>query len=234
MPNFYALVPAAGSGSRMGSAIPKQYLPIFGKPLIYHTLSALCDYPGIARTYVVLAQGDKHWEHLKDQHFSNNMEAAFCGGATRSESVLNGLKAMAGQVKDDDWVLVHDAARPCISHQHLDRLVREAGQDAVGGLLAVPVADTLKRSDESGRVEHTEPREGLWQAQTPQMFRYRLLLDALSQVGDRAPTDEAQAMEWAGHHPLLVLGDSRNIKVTYAEDLEVAKMVLTAELEQNE
>lgn len=234
MANFYALVPAAGVGSRMGSAIPKQYLPIFGKPLIYYTLSALCDYSGIARTYVVLAAGDKHWEHLGDHHFSNNMDALFCGGATRSESVLNGLKAMAGHVAEDDWVLVHDAARPCLSRQHLDRLIREVAEDSVGGLLAVPVADTLKRSDKGGRVVRTEPRENLWQAQTPQMFRYGLLRDALTQAGDKAPTDEAQAMEWAGHHPKLVLGDSRNIKVTYTEDLEVAKMVLTAELEGNE
>lgn len=218
----------------MGSAIPKQYLPIFGKPLIYHTLSSLCDYQGIARTFVVLAEGDKHWEHLGDHHFSNNMEALFCGGASRSESVLNGLKAIADQVAEDDWVLVHDAARPCLSHQHLDRLVREVGEDPVGGLLAVPVADTLKRSDENGRVVCTEPREYLWQAQTPQMFRYRLLRDALTQAVDKEPTDEAQAMEWAGHHPKLVLGDSRNIKVTYAADLEVAKMVLTAELEGDE
>jgi len=115
MVNFYALVPAAGSGSRMGSAIPKQYLPIFGKPLIYYTLSALCDYPGIARTYVVLAEGDKHWEHMGEQRFSNNLEALFRGGGTRAESVLNGLKAMAGRTAADDWVLVHDAARPCLS-----------------------------------------------------------------------------------------------------------------------
>ncbi len=234
MVNFYALVPAAGSGSRMGSAIPKQYLPIFGKPLIYYTLSALCDYPGIARTYVVLAEGDKHWEHMGEQRFSNNMEALFRGGGTRAESVLNGLKAMAGRTAADDWVLVHDAARPCLSRQHLDRLIREAGEDPVGGLLAVPVADTLKRSDEGSRVVRTESRESLWQAQTPQMFRYGLLLEALSKAGDRVPTDEAQAMEWAGHRPKLVLGDSRNIKVTYAEDLEVAKMVLTAELEGGE
>ncbi|MGD9787781.1 MAG: 2-C-methyl-D-erythritol 4-phosphate cytidylyltransferase [Sulfuricellaceae bacterium] len=231
MPNYYALVPAAGSGSRMGSAIPKQYLPIFGKPLIYHTLSALCDYSGIARTYVVLAEGDKHWEHFGDQYFSPKMEALFCGGDTRAQSVLNGLMAMAGTVADDDWVLVHDAARPCLSRQHLDRLIQEVGGDPVGGLLAIPMADTLKRADNSGRVERTEPRDGLWRAQTPQMFRYRLLLDALSRPESASATDESQAMEWAGHHPLLVTGDNRNIKVTYAEDLEVAKMVLTAELE---
>lgn len=233
MPRYFALVPAAGSGSRMGAQIPKQYLPIFGKPLIYHTLASLCDYPAIERVFVVLAQGDKHWAHLAPEAFSPKLEPLFCGGATRAESVLNGLNAMAGQVAADDWVLVHDAARPCIAHPFLDRLLADVGDDPVGGLLAIPVADTIKRADAACRVAATEPREGLWRAQTPQMFRHSLLQSALSAAGEQAPTDESQAVEWAGHFPKLVAGDNRNIKVTFPEDLEVAKMVLTAELEES-
>jgi 2-C-methyl-D-erythritol 4-phosphate cytidylyltransferase len=231
MPRYFALVPAAGSGSRMGMQIPKQYLRIFGKPLIYHTLSSLCDYPAIERVFVVLAQGDKHWEHTDTEAFSSRLEPLFHGGATRAESVLNGLDAMAGQVAEDDWVLVHDAARPCLAQPHLDRLLAEVGDDPVGGLLATPLSDTIKRADTEHRVAATEPREGLWRAQTPQMFRYGLLRAALATAVGKSPSDESQAMEWAGHHPRLVVGDSLNIKVTFPEDLEVAKMVLTVELE---
>ncbi len=234
MPNYYALVPAAGTGSRMGSQIPKQYLPIFGLPLIFHTLSALESYGPIARVFVVLSAEDRYWAQYGPKHAGVGVEALFCGGETRSASVLNGLRAIAGRVQPDDWVLVHDAARPCLTHGHLDRLLKDVGDDPVGGLLAVPVADTLKRADAEGRVARTEPRDGLWQAQTPQMFRHGLLTDALARMAGQAPTDEAQAMESAGHRPLLVAGDSRNLKVTYTDDLEVARIVLAAELEKGE
>jgi 2-C-methyl-D-erythritol 4-phosphate cytidylyltransferase len=140
--------------------------------------------------------------------------------------VLNGLQALAGVIAAEDWVLVHDAARPCLSRELLERLLAELESDPVGGLLAVPVADTLKRAGQDGRVHHTEPREGLWRAQTPQMFRYGLLCQALQAMGTDAPTDEAQAVEFLGHAPKLVLGDSHNLKVTYPEDLVMAELIL--------
>jgi 2-C-methyl-D-erythritol 4-phosphate cytidylyltransferase len=143
--------------------------------------------------------------------------------------VLNGLKAVQREVAADDWVLVHDAARPCLSADVLDRLRHEIDDDAVGGLLAMPVADTLKRSDAEGRVLQTESRADLWQAQTPQMFRYQLLLDALTEAGTEAGiTDEASALEQLGYRPRLVMGDSRNFKVTFPQDLALAELILRA------
>ncbi len=154
----------------------------------------------------------------------------FCGGAERFESVRNGLAAIRDDVGADDWVLVHDAARPCLSEEALARLIDQGeGEGEVGGLLAMPVADTLKRADPDHCVAQTEPRAGLWQAQTPQMFRHGQLLSALSQPGSHVPTDEAQAMEMIGFKPRLVLGDSRNFKVTLPQDLDMAAMLLARE-----
>ena len=218
MARNFVLIPAAGSGSRMGSEYPKQYLPLLGKPLIHHTLSVFCTHPAIDRVFVVISQDDDTWP----SGFS--CEVLRCGGNTRAASVLNGLQAI--DARDDDWVLVHDAARPCLTHALLDRLFTEIRDDPVGGLLAVPVADTLKREGAPGRVGHTEPRAGLWRAQTPQMFRYGLLRDALQAMGTDAPTDEAQAVEFLGHSPRLVLGDNHNLKVTYPEDLVMAELIL--------
>jgi 2-C-methyl-D-erythritol 4-phosphate cytidylyltransferase len=228
MPNFYALIPAAGSGSRMGDEIPKQYLPIAGKPLLHHTLTALCRSQRLAGIFIVLAPGDKEWARHDWSQFSDKLIAFECGGATRAESVLNGLKAAksASAIDSDDWVLVHDAARPCLSKTKLDSLLDELMDDQVGGLLAVPVADTLKRNDARGRVERTEPRENLWQAQTPQMFRYNLLVEALGREGGGAMTDDAGAIEALGLRPKLVLGDARNLKVTYPQDLALAELIL--------
>ena len=153
----------------------------------------------------------------------------YCGGETRAESVINGLKAARGisSISDEDWVLVHDAARPCLSESQLDRLVDELSEDEVGGLLAVPVADTLKRSGAGKRVERTEPRENLWQAQTPQMFRYHMLMRALSMAGGTVMTDDAGAIEALGLRPKLVLSDTRNLKVTYPQDLVLAELILS-------
>ncbi len=216
----HVLIPAAGSGSRMGSDLPKQYLPLLGKPLIHHTLSVFCTHPKIDRVLVVV--------NPEDDLLLPAMpcEVLRCGGNTRAASVLNGLVAMAAE--DDDWVLVHDAARPCITAELLDRLFDALGDDAVGGLLAVPVADTLKRADDNQRVAQTASREGLWQAQTPQMFRYGLLKRALQALGTDKPTDEAQAVEHLGYAPKLVLSDRNNLKVTFPEDLEMANMILQA------
>ena len=228
MSNFFALIPAAGFGSRMGDELPKQYLPLAGRPLISHTLRTFCNSPQISAVFVVLAPVDSEWERHDWSEFSPKLIVFECGGVTRAESVLNGLNAARAMsfIKDNDWVLVHDAARPCLRNAQLDKLMDELADDEVGGLLAVPVADTLKRSDSSGRVEYTEPRDGLWQAQTPQMFRCKLLLEALSMSGGAAMTDDAGAIEALGLRPKLVVGDARNLKVTYPQDLALAELIL--------
>ena len=226
MARHYAIVPAAGSGSRFGAEKPKQYLELLGRPLIYHTLQALTAHPDIARVWVVLAPDDPWWPQYDWSPLGPKLETVRCGGATRAESVNNGLQAAAMVASDDDWVLVHDAARPCISAAMLDALVSELAADPVGGILAVPVADTLKRADASQRVAATEPRDGLWQAQTPQMFRYGKLTEALARCRD--VTDEAGAIEAMGLQPRLVRGDSTNLKVTYPADLALAAMILRA------
>lgn len=228
MPNFFALIPAAGSGSRMGDELPKQFLPLAGKPMIFHTLRALCTSPRISWVFVVLAPNDAEWMRHDWSEFSGKLIVLECGGVTRAESVLNGLNAARGasSINDNDWVLVHDAARPCLGKAQLEKLMDELADDEVGGLLAVPVADTLKRSDTANRVERTESRDKLWQAQTPQMFRYSLLVEALSRTGGIGMTDDAGAIEALGLRPKLILGDARNLKVTYPQDLVLAELIL--------
>jgi 2-C-methyl-D-erythritol 4-phosphate cytidylyltransferase len=221
----YALIPAAGSGSRMRGGVPKQYLSLAGRPMIYYAIRSLCTHARIARVYVVLAAGDSHWETFDWSEFESKLAVLRCGGDTRAQSVSQGLQLMARQVGGEDWVLVHDAARPGLDHVLLDRLMNALADDPVGGLLAVPVADTLKRSDASRRVMATESRAGLWQAQTPQMFRHAQLLDALRKAGD-AVTDEASAIEKLGLKPKLVEAEARNFKVTYPQDLELVRLVL--------
>jgi 2-C-methyl-D-erythritol 4-phosphate cytidylyltransferase len=224
MPRYYAIVPAAGSGSRFGAEKPKQYLELLGRPLIYHTLAALVACPEIDRVWVVLAPDDGWWSHYDWSDLGAKLETLRCGGATRADSVGNGLLAAAMVADGDDWVLVHYAARPCLSAAMLSALFSELANDPVGGILAVPVADTLKRADAAQRVAATEPRDGLWQAQTPQMFRYGRLLEALEKC--REVTDEAGAVEALGLKPKLVRGDSTNLKVTYPTDLALAAMIL--------
>jgi 2-C-methyl-D-erythritol 4-phosphate cytidylyltransferase len=226
MPRHYAIVPAAGSGSRFGAEKPKQYLDLLGRPLIFHTLAALTACPDIERVWVVLAPDDPWWPRYDWSELGAKLETVRCGGATRAESVGNGLQAAAMVAADDDWVLVHDAARPCLSAAMLEALFAELADDPVGGLLAVPVADTLKRADGEQRVAATEPRDGLWQAQTPQMFRYGRLQKALE--NETAVTDEAGAIETLGLRPKLVRGDTTNLKVTYPADLALAAMILRA------
>jgi 2-C-methyl-D-erythritol 4-phosphate cytidylyltransferase len=225
---YFALVPAAGGGTRMGSECPKQYLPLAGWPLIRHALATLAAVPAIAKVYVVLAPDDVRWEGYDWSDLAPRLEVLRCGGETRAQSVANGLKAMAGAVADDDWVLVHDAARACLTPVHVEELIATIGADPVGGLLAVPVADTLKRADAAGatdcRAAATVPREGLWQAQTPQMFRRAQLAAALEHAP--AVTDEASAIEALGLHPRLVAADATNLKVTYPLDLELAGWIL--------
>ncbi|MBP5987173.1 MAG: 2-C-methyl-D-erythritol 4-phosphate cytidylyltransferase [Azonexus sp.] len=226
MPRHYAIVPAAGSGSRFGSEKPKQYLDLLGRPLIYHTLAALTACPDIERVWVVLAPDDPWWPQYDWSGLGAKLETVRCGGATRAESVSNGLQAAAMVAADDDWILVHDAARPCLSAAMLEALFDELADDPVGGILAVPVADTLKRADAEQRVAATEAREGLWQAQTPQMFRYGQLQKSLE--NEISVTDEAGAIEAAGLKPKLVRGDSTNLKVTWPADLALAAMILRA------
>ena len=226
MPRHFAIVPAAGSGARFGAEKPKQYLDLLGRPLIYHTLAVLTACPDIERVWVVLSPDDRDWNQHDWSELGPKLETLRCGGTTRAESVTNGLQAAAMVATDADWVLVHDAARPCLSLAMLDALFSELAEDPVGGILAVPVADTIKRADAKQRVAATEPRDGLWQAQTPQMFRYGQLKKALEMTSN--VTDEAGAIEAAGLKPRLVKADSTNLKVTYPADLALAAMILRA------
>ncbi|MGE0329628.1 MAG: 2-C-methyl-D-erythritol 4-phosphate cytidylyltransferase [Ramlibacter sp.] len=217
---FFALVPCAGSGSRAGTAIPKQYQPVAGLPMARHTLAAFAAVPRIARCLVVVAPGDDFLQPLEPP-----FAVAGCGGATRAASVRNGLQALlALGAAPHDWVLVHDAARCLVTPALINALIDACAQDAVGGLLAHRLADTLK-SEVDGRVGATVDRGGKWLAQTPQMFRIGMLQDALAQSGD-AVTDESGAMEALGHRPLLVAGSAQNFKVTYPEDFALAEAVL--------
>lgn len=217
---FFALIPCAGHGSRAGTSGPKQYEPIAGKPMVMHTLAAFAAVKRIARTLVVVTQGDGF--------FSRNfapVTAAPCGGETRAISVANGLHELRKLGADSgDWVLVHDAARCLITPEQIDALIDACVDDDVGGLLAQKLTDTLK-TDKGGRVEQTLSRDDKWLAQTPQMFRIGRLLEALEQAGD-AVTDEAGAMEAVGQRPLLVAGGSQNFKVTYPDDFALAEAVL--------
>lgn len=227
----FAVIPAAGTGSRFGGNTPKQYLPLNGTPLIRHTLQALLADPRIARIVVVLAPDDATWnDACLPSASADRVCVARTGGATRADSVTNGINWLKenSHVKNEDWVLVHDAARPCLHPAQLTHLIDTLIDDPVGGLLAIPVADTLKRADQDTRVEATIDRRQLWQAQTPQMFRVGQLQQALSS-GDRAVmTDEASAIERLGHRPRLVSGSLTNLKVTYPEDLALASMILAA------
>lgn len=207
----------------MGSGLPKQYLPLAGQPMIYHALATLCASSDIGTVFVVLAPDDEHWHRYDWSKFGDKLQPLFCGGALRAESVLNGL--MAAELEPDSWVLVHDAARPCLSQMQLARLIGELRDDEVGGILAMPVADTLKRAAAGQRIACTENREGLWQAQTPQMFRTGLLVQALQSA--RNVTDEASAVEALGLHPKLVASESSNFKVTYPQDIRLAELLLS-------
>lgn len=225
MARAWAVVPAAGSGRRMGAAIAKQYLPLRGRPLLAHALAPLLATPRIEAVVLVVAPDDDRWHEVVPEG-ARLLTAT--GGAERCHSVLNGLAQLEGRAAAEDWVLVHDAARPCLAHGELEALFRELADDPVGGLLAVPLADTLKAADERHRVARTVPREGLWRALTPQMFRFGLLRAALRDAVTAGVlvTDEAAAMEHAGHRPALVAGRAANIKVTGPEDLALAEAVL--------
>lgn len=225
MARAWAVVPAAGSGRRMGAAVAKQYLPLRGRALLAHALAPLLACERIEAVVLVVAGDDARW---REAVAADERLLTAAGGAERCHSVLNGLERLDGLAAPQDWVLVHDAARPCLSAEELAALFEALADDPVGGLLAVPLADTLKAADAQGRVARTVPRDGLWRALTPQMFRYGLLRDALGAAvaAGVAVTDEAAAMERAGHRPALVEGRPANLKVTGPEDLELAEAVL--------
>lgn len=220
-----AIVPAAGVGRRSGLTLPKQYAELAGRPLLWHTLARLAEPAWIERVLVALAVDDAHWRRHDWSDLGPKVEPLFCGGPTRSATVGNALRVLAARgARPDDWVLVHDAARPCLRGEYLTQLAEVLGHDEVGGLLALPVADTVKRADIRGRVAATVPREGLWLAQTPQMFRFVVLRTALERHPD--VTDEASAVETMGLAPKLVEGDPLNLKVTRPGDLALAAAIL--------
>jgi 2-C-methyl-D-erythritol 4-phosphate cytidylyltransferase len=221
----FALVPCAGVGERAGQPRPKQYSAVAGRAMVAHTLDALGRVPRLQATLVVLAPGDGWFEAELPDFRGETAWVARCGGATRAASVAAGLEVLCGRgARDSDWVLVHDAARCLLQPAWVDRLIDACLGDAVGGLLALPLADTLKQARD-GRVERTLERSDKWAAQTPQMFRLGLLRRALSQAGPGV-TDEASAVEALGHAPLLVPGELENFKLTWPQELALASRLL--------
>jgi len=222
----WAVVPAAGSGLRMGADVPKQYLLLRGRRVLDHSLAALLGHPAIRGAVVAVAADDARWRDC--DHARDPRVRWVAGGAERCHSVLNALSELAGEAAADDWALVHDAARPCLSREDLDRLVDRLRDHPVGGLLGVPVRDTMKRCADDGSVVGTVDRVGLWHAYTPQMFRFGLLkaaLESATAAGDLV-TDEAAAVERVGLVPRVVEGSFGNIKVTRPQDLALAEFFL--------
>lgn len=222
----HALLPCAGTGSRAGTLLPKQYQALAGRPMVMHTLAALRGVARIDRCLVVIAPDDGFWA---TQALPQGVTIAPCGGDSRAQSVFNGLQALREQgAQPLDWVLVHDAARCLVTPSQVEALMDACENDAVGGLLALPLPDTLK-AEVGGRVAATVDRSGKWLAQTPQMFRLGALSDAMAhaaRAGFDGVTDEASAMEMAGFKPLLVRGSAQNFKITYPEDFALAEAVL--------
>ncbi|MEE9332243.1 MAG: 2-C-methyl-D-erythritol 4-phosphate cytidylyltransferase [Methylophilaceae bacterium] len=218
---FHVIIPAAGTGARMENVLPKQYLQLAGQPIISHIIQTFFNHPRIASIHLALSPKDAFWNSLS-LNSGSRLHIHYTGGNSRSETVLNTLEAI--DVDDNDWILVHDAARPGLSNKALTRLLDTLGDDDVGGLLALPVADTIKKSNEVNQVEKTVSRQNLWQAQTPQMFRCTTLKQALIDF-EGQPTDEAEVIEAMGLSPKLVLGELKNLKVTYPEDLALLEVL---------
>jgi len=222
-PRYFALIPAAGVGARMGASAPKQYIRIGGKPMLRHTLDAFLSSDLIAHTFIVVSPDDPYIDSVAPNH---GVTVLRCGGASRMESVRNGLAVLASTLAPSDWVLVHDAARPGLTAELIEKLISATGEHPVGGLLGLPVVDTVKRCIE-GEACGTIPRNGLWLAQTPQMFRYQLLRQALNAATDPDTiTDDASAVEALGLTPKLVEGHPRNLKVTLPDDIRIAELYL--------
>jgi 2-C-methyl-D-erythritol 4-phosphate cytidylyltransferase len=222
----FAVIPAAGHGVRFGShPMPKQYLSLAGKPVIQHALERIAAYFPLQRLYVVVAPADRWVDELVT--LPPQAKVLRCGGGSRAETVHNALLRMS-DCAPADWVIVHDAVRPCLTEQEAVRLQLALADDAVGGFLAVPLSDSLKRVDEARRVVRSEPRAGLWRAQTPQMFRYGVLQQALSAPDAADCTDEAQAVEQLGFTARAVPGSACNVKITLPDDMALAEAILAA------
>ena len=244
---YWLVMPAAGVGRRFGQSIPKQYADLHGRTVMEWSLAPFLYDSRCLGVVVVLGETDPHWpavaarlpamtgEHplgeVTAQTASLPRVVTALGGKDRSDSVRNGLDALSDRAGPDDWVLVHDAARPCVLRQDVDKLLDRVRSHRIGGLLATPAADTLKRAGDHKDVLQTVDRANLWRALTPQMFRYRALCDALDEAQEhsRSPTDEAQALEWVGERPLIVEGSTTNIKITSADDLVIAVALLAAQ-----
>lgn len=227
-PAIWVVIPAAGSGRRMGDKLPKQYLPLAGRSVIDHTLACFTAHPRVTGIVVVVAADDTEWRRHEPQ--TDKPVHVVTGGAERCHSVFNALHFLQVHAQANDWVLVHDAARPCLHYNDLNQLLETFQHDPVGGILAVPLADTLKRADAQGKITATVERAGLWCALTPQMFRLGLLHAALEAAlaADHPVTDEAAAMEAAGYPVRMLEGRSDNIKITTRIDLALASCLLQA------
>ena len=224
--NYWLIVPAAGKGQRFGSHIPKQYLPLLGHTVMECTLNRLSLVPQIRQIIVPIHAQDNTAHSL---NFSHREKMIFCeGGAERADSVLAGLETIAARANANDWVLVHDVARPCVRLSDIQNLIHQLQDDAVGGILAHPVRDTIKQADDKNHIIATVPRQQLWQAFTPQMFRFSILYQALKQAKQQqlVVTDEASAVELLGYQPKLIIGSHDNLKITYPADLLLAEYLL--------
>ncbi len=231
-PGCWAVVPAAGKGRRFGAEQPKQYHRIGGKTVLEHTLERLSSHPAIEGVVVAVSSEDDEWGRLPIAGDARILSAP--GGTERCHSVTNALAVLAVRARPDDWVLVHDAARPCLRHADIDRLLETLARHTAGGLLSVPVADTLKRCDDGGTVQETVSRERLWRALTPQMFRLGPLSQALARAIEAGylVTDEASAMEYCGYSPRIVQGHADNIKITHPQDLQLAELYLAQQAKE--
>jgi 2-C-methyl-D-erythritol 4-phosphate cytidylyltransferase len=225
---LFALIPAAGRGTRLSKKQPKQYAKLAGKSMLWHAVRAVC-MPPVESVFVVLAPEDRVFARQDWKAFKGKLEPLYCGGQTRRDSVYNGLVAAMAIVHADDWILVHDAARPCLPKKDFLNLIKETRSDQIGAILALPIAETVKRAqkDEAGaqRIAASEDRAQLWLAQTPQMFRAGLLAQAL-RAAKGLVTDEASAIEQMGLRPRLIGGSRENLKVTWPEDLAIAEAIL--------
>ncbi|MHB8621909.1 MAG: 2-C-methyl-D-erythritol 4-phosphate cytidylyltransferase [Sulfuricaulis sp.] len=229
MDRIWALVPAGGQGLRMQAALPKQYLPLLGRPVIWHSLERLGAHPRIHGVLVGISRQDNSWQTLAAEiERLPKFRGKYTGGDTRARTVLNGLQELLKHAQLDDWVLVHDAVRPCVRRMDIDKLISTVASGEQGGLLAFSISDTVKRVDYDGRVLETVNRTGLWRAATPQMFRIKSLIQALERaMGNGIEiTDEASAIEAAGGHPRVVACHLDNIKITLPEDIALAELYM--------
>lgn len=226
-PQVHVLIPAAGQGTRFGGVMLKQYLPVCGKPVLAHSIKVFQFHPLVSSITVVLAEDDQWFESAVGLLAAT--VKTVIGGDTRAQSVRNGLRYIADNYSETDWVLVHDAARPCLSPSRLEKFLEQGLESADGAILAMPVGDTLKRAGDSQEIVSTVDRSELWAAQTPQLFRVGVLAEAIdaAQAAGYELTDEASAMEFVGVRPLLVKGSSANIKITHSSDLAIAEALLS-------